>query len=58
MGRYLDLIKNTSEEESSSTAVLRSLAELSPIVPFDEIRKVVDNLEARFLGIRPNPSRR
>jgi hypothetical protein len=51
MGRYLDLIKSISEEEPISTA--RSLAELSPIVPLDEIRNIVDSLEARSLGIRP-----
>jgi len=29
------------------------VAELSPIVPFDEISKIVDGLEAQFLGIKP-----
>lgn len=50
MGRYLDLIKSAAEQEPSSTVVLTSLAELSPVVNLDQMSDV---LEARFLGIRP-----
>jgi hypothetical protein len=49
MGRYLDLIKSAAEEEPSSTIVLTSLAELSPIVNLDHISEIVDGLEAKFL---------
>jgi hypothetical protein len=42
-------------EASLSDLVSREsgVAERSPIVPFDKIGKIVDSLEARFLGIRP-----
>jgi hypothetical protein len=52
MGRYLDLIKSAAEEEPSSTIVLTSLAELSPIVNLDHISEIVDGLEAKFLGVK------
>jgi hypothetical protein len=52
MGKYLDIARRARlalAQKPSPSAT----EEPAPIIGFDEISKIVDNLDAKFLGIKP-----
>jgi hypothetical protein len=51
MGKYTDIVKSLPPATRKKGPV-RTVAD-EPVVPFDQIGKIVDIFDAKFLGVKP-----